>query len=90
MIWLPFSSTRLPAALVTWNPLWDTFGRARADLRGDVPVAEQALEAAVAARLVGQHVRRRRVGLGWVWPNFTPVAEEQNVLPWAQCTPIPT
>ena len=26
LIWLPFSSTRLPAAFVTWKPLWVTLG----------------------------------------------------------------
>ena len=26
LIWLPFSSTRFPAALVTWKPLRDRFG----------------------------------------------------------------
>ena len=30
------------------------------------------------------------VGLGLVCPNFTPLAEEQNALPWAQCTAMPT
>ena len=66
MIWLPFSSTRFPAALVTGTPWLDQVRRARAELRRDVPVAEQRLEPVVPARLVRQqvgHRGRRRVGL---------------------------
>ena len=60
LIWLPFRSTRLPAALVTCVAVAGEVRRARAELRCDVLVAEQRLEAVVAARLVRQQVGRGR------------------------------
>ncbi len=81
---------QVPGRVGDLEPVVGQVRRARAELRRDVPVPEQRLEAAVTARLVRQHVGhrgRRRGGLPELRP---PWRSEQNALPCAQCTATPT
>ena len=89
LIWLPFSSTRFPAALVTSNPL---------RLRLSVPAPScgatylwpnSAWKPAYPPGSFGSTSGEADAD-GEVWPNFTAWAVEQNALPWAQCTATPT
>src|SRR5689334_5062732 len=89
LIWFPFSSTRLPSALVIWTPFlvrlavpapsWGaTYRWPNRAWNPWYPPGSSGSESVTA------------VGDGSVCPNLTALAPAQNALPGAQCTPTPT
>src|ERR1700732_2661377 len=89
LIWLPFSSTRFPAALVTANPL-------RLRLRVPAPSCGamylwpySASKPLYPPGSFGSTSGEADAD-GEVWPNLTALAVEHNALPEAQCTATPT
>ena len=89
LIWLPFSSTRFPAALVTWNPLRARFGVPAPSCGATYLCPNSAWNPLYPPGSSGS-TSDTAVGDAVLWPNFTPLAVEQKALPWAQCTPMPT
>ena len=89
LIWLPFSSVRFPAALVTGTPWLDRFGVPAPSCGATYRWPNSAWNPLYPPGSSGSR-SDTAVADGSVCPNFTPLASAQNALPWAQCTPTPT
>ena len=81
LIWLPFSSTRFPAALVTWKPWWLTSGVPAPSCGATYRCPNRAWNPLYPPGSSGR-TSDAAVGEASVCPNLTPLASAQNALPW--------